>query len=332
MSDKTFKALVVKENRDGSFSRSIANKKISDLPDHEVLIRVKYAGLNYKDALSASGHKGVTRKFPHTPGVDACGAVEHDASGNFKEGEEVICTSYDLGMNTHGGFAEYIRVPAAWVVKLPPAMTLEESMVMGTAAYTAGLALYKMQQSGQLPEMGEVVVTGASGGVGSMAVSILAKAGFEVIASSGKKDQYEFLKSIGAKRCVGREETDDDSGRPLIKPKWAGGIDTVGGNTLATLLKACDRNGNIATCGLVASPKLETTVYPFILNGVNLLGVDSAETPMAIRQLIWDRLANEWKVDHLDKLKTITTLEEIPGWMDKILKGETVGRVVAEMR
>jgi len=327
---ENYKALVIRETEEG-FTREIERVGRDFLPENDVLIRVKYAGLNYKDALSASGNKGVTKKYPHTPGVDASGVVEKSRDDRFTPGQDVIVTSYDLGMNTKGGFAEYISVPGDWIVPLPDGMTLKEAMVMGTAAYTAALALHKMEICGQNPEMGEVVVTGASGGVGSMAVSILKKKGYRVIASSGKTEYYDWLKEIGAKRCINREEVSDESGRPLLSPAWAGGIDTVGGNTLATLLKRCDRNGSVATCGLVASPKLETTVFPFILNGVNLLGVDSAETPYALREEIWKRLATDLKPDTLDKMEKLVKLEEIPGYMDEILEGETIGRVVCEM-
>jgi putative YhdH/YhfP family quinone oxidoreductase len=327
---ENYKALVVRETEEG-FVRNIETVSRDFLPKNDVLIRVKYAGLNYKDALSADGNKGVTRNYPHTPGVDASGVVEESSDNRFTPGQEVIVTSYDLGMNTKGGFAEYISVPGNWIVPLPEGLSLKESMVMGTAAYTAALAVHKMEICGQNPEMGEVVVTGASGGVGSMAVSILKKKGYRVIASSGKTEYYDWLKEIGAKRCINREEVSDDSGRPLLSAAWAGAIDTVGGNTLATLLKRCDRNGSVATCGLVASPKLETTVFPFILNGVNLLGVDSAETPYDLRKEIWQRLASDLKPDTLHKMEKLVSLEEIPAYMDEILEGETIGRVVCEM-
>lgn len=325
-----YKALVVREHH-GSFTKSVESVPMDFLPDNEVLIRVAYAGLNYKDALSAKGHKGVSRKYPHTPGVDASGVVEQSSDKRFAPGDEVIVTSYDLGMNTKGGFAEYISVPADWVVGLPAGLTLKEAMILGTGGYTAALAITKMETNGQRPELGEVVVTGASGGVGSMAVALLKKLGYRVIASSGKTEHYPWLHEIGAKRCVNREEIIDDSDRPLVAPKWAGAIDTVGGKTLASLLKACARNGNVATCGLVGAASLETTVYPFILNGVNLLGVDSAETPYALRASIWKRLSTDLKPDKLSAMSTIVALEEIPGYMDDILGGETVGRIVADL-
>lgn len=326
-----YKALVIREQADGSFSKNIETVSRDFLPKNDILVKVSYAGLNYKDALSANGNKGVSRHYPHTPGVDVSGVIVETNAAHLPKGMEVIVTSYDLGMNTKGGFAEYISVPAEWVVPLPKGMDLKQAMVMGTAAYTAALALHKMEMSGQTPEMGEIVVTGASGGVGSMAIAILHKAGYQVIASSGKQEQYEWLQELGAARCITREDVSDSSGRPLLSPGWAGAIDTVGGNTLATLLKRCGRNGNVATCGLVASSELNTSVFPFILNGVNLLGIDSAETPRKIRMKIWKRLAGDLKPDNLDKMQEIVALEKIPEYMDKILKGKTRGRVVADL-
>ncbi len=326
-----YKALVVSEKENGTFEQRVKTVPFSFLPENEVVIKVQYAGLNYKDALSASGHKGITRNYPHTPGVDAAGTVVSDSTGKFSEGDEVICTSYDLGMNTPGGCAEYISVPSAWVVPLPAGITLRDSMVMGTAAYTAGLALFKMELSGQTPEMGEVVVTGATGGVGSMAVAILAKAGYNVVASTGKKDKIFYLLEIGAKRCIGREEVVDKSDRPLLKSQWAGAIDNVGGNTLATLLKSCGRNGNVASIGLVDSAELTTTVYPFILNGVNLLGIDSAQTPAKIRHSIWQKLATDWKLDNIKDMQTIVSLNDASHYLNKILKGKAIGRVVVDI-
>lgn len=328
---KNYKALVVREQPDGSFSKSVEIVQRDFLPNNDVLVKVSFAGLNYKDALSANGNKGVSRNYPHTPGVDASGIIVESRDDKFKPGQEVIVTSYDLGMNTKGGFAEYISVPAQWVVPLPKGLNLQEAMVIGTAGYTAALALHKMEMCGQNPSMGEVVVTGASGGVGSMAVAILAKAGYDVIASSGKEEHYDWLQKLGAKKCVSRNETSDTSGRPLLSTAWAGAIDTVGGNTLATLLKRCARNGNVATCGLVSTPELNTTVFPFILNGVNLLGIESAETPYDLRCEIWNKLAGSLKPDKLNEMQHIVSLEEIPKYMDDILRGKTTGRVVADM-
>jgi acrylyl-CoA reductase (NADPH) len=331
MSTTTFRAYRVSEVEKGQFQRELQILSFDDLPQGEVLVRVHFSALNYKDALSATGNKGVTRNFPHTPGIDAAGVVESSEHPDWKPGDEVIVTSYDLGMNTDGGFAEYIRVPADWVVRLPEGMSLRESMIIGTAGFTAGLGLFKMERIGQTPEMGPIVVSGASGGVGSMAVGILAKADYEVIAITGKSDAHDYLKELGASRVEGREFVDDQSGRPLLKPLWAGGIDTVGGNTLATLLKACSREGSVAACGLVGSPKLESTVFPFILNGVNLIGIDSATIGMGVRQQVWDKLAGPWRVADLERLASDCTLEEVDGYVEQILKAQTKGRVIVNV-
>lgn len=326
----TFRALRVHENQDGTFSRQIEERQTQDLPEGEVLVRVHYAGLNYKDALSATGNKGVTRRYPHTPGIDAAGVVAESQHEDLAEGDEVIVTSYDLGMNTDGGFAEYIRVPADWIVPKPKALSLKQSMILGTAGFTAGLGLYKMLQNGQAPEQGKILVTGATGGVGSMAVGILAKAGFEVIASTGKASAHDYLTALGASEIVSREAVQEDSKRPLLKPRWAGAIDTVGGNTLETVLKACKRHGSVAACGLVLSPKLNTSVFPFILNGINLLGIDSERCTMPVRRDIWDRLASDWRIPMLDEAGSLITLDELDEQIDRILKGKVRGRIVVE--
>ena len=330
MNSTTYKALFIVEQAQGHFSKSIETLAIENLPQHAVLIKVAYAGLNYKDALSSSGNTGITRTYPHTPGIDAAGTVVADSTGTYAIGSPVIVTSYDLGMNTPGGFGAYIRVPAAWVVPLPEGLTLEESMIIGTAGFTAALAIHKMQLMSQSTEMGSIVVTGATGGVGSFAVNILHNLGYSVIASTGKTASYDFLIELGATEIVDRAAVDDQSGRPLLKPKWAGGIDTIGGNTLATLVKACGRNGSVAVCGLVVSPKLDTTVFPFILNGVNLLGVESAETPMELRLELWRKLANEWKPTCLEFIKKIVSLESVLDEIDAMLASKTQGRIVVK--
>lgn len=328
--NKKFKAFTVREEKDGSFSRKIEERKIADLPAGDVLVKVHYAGLNYKDAMSASGNKGISRKYPHTPGIDVAGIIEKSSSKVWLKGDEVIVHGFDLGMNTAGGFAEYIRVPKHWLLHKPLTLSLEESMILGTGGFTAGLAVYKMLQNNQKPPMGPIVVSGATGGVGSMAVSILSQLGFEVIASSGKNEN-KFLKELGATKVISREAINDTSGKALLNHQWAGAIDTVGGNTLATLLKACGRNGNIAVCGLVASAKLETSVYPFILNGTNLLGIETAETPMNIRQEVWKLLSKEWKPKKLQKMKEIISLNELDAKINLMLKGQSKGRTVVKL-
>jgi putative YhdH/YhfP family quinone oxidoreductase len=331
MSSKTFKALRITEEGKDNFTRNIIVRNVDDLPNGEVLIRVHYAALNYKDALSSIGNKGVTRNYPHTPGIDGAGIIEESKNSNFKAGDKVLVTSYDLGMNTDGAFAGYIRVPADWVVPLPDGLDLKQSMIIGTAGLTAGIGVYKMEMMGQHPEQGPIIISGASGGVGSMAVGILAKAGYEVIASTGKENASEFLKNLGAMEIVDREYVNDDTSRPMMKPKWAGAIDTVGGNTLATLLKGCKSGGSVASCGLVGSPNLSTTVFPFIINGINLLGLDSANFPMKYRKLVWERLAGKWLLPDLASVATICELEELDPYIDKMLKGSVKGRVVVEM-
>ncbi len=324
---KKFKAMLVEED-DGNFNIKIDEKTINDLPSGDVLIRVKYSSLNYKDALSATGNKGVTRKYPHTPGIDAAGVVEESSVNDFIIGDEVIVTGFDLGMNTSGGFGEYIRVPKEWIVKLPKGLSLKESMIFGTAGFTAALALEKLEGNGLKKSEGEVLVTGATGGVGSLAVTILSKAGYNVAAATGKIDKENFLKSIGAKKILKREDADNSSSKALLKTKWDAVIDTVGGNILATSIKSTKYNGSVATCGLTQSPILNSTVYPFILRGVNLLGIDSAHCEMDLRFKIWNKLSAEWKPDNLNLIYQECSLEELKSKVDLILNGKITGRIV----
>ena len=326
----TFNALWIEEN-DNTFTRSIQERTIDSLPEGDVLVRVHYSALNYKDALSATGNRGVTRKFPHTPGIDAAGVVEASSSDLFSEEDKVVVTSYDLGMNTSGGFGQYIRVPAEWVVSLPDGMSMEESMIIGTAGLTAGIGLFKMESAGQKPDQGSIMISGATGGVGSLGVSIFHQAGYNVIASTGKSSSHEYLKKIGASEIVDRAAINDESGKPLIRGNWAGALDTVGGNTLATLLKGCKGNGSVAACGLVASPKLSTTVFPFIIKGVNLMGIDSATCPMSLRKQVWNKLAGDWKIPNLSSIATKVKLEEIDPYIDQILAGKTQGRILVDL-
>jgi putative YhdH/YhfP family quinone oxidoreductase len=323
--------MVVREGGEGEFRRSIETRELDGLPAGEVLVRVRYSSLNYKDALSATGHRGVTRSFPHTPGIDAAGTVEESTSDRFRPGEEVIVTSYDLGMNTPGGFGQYIRVPEGWVVRLPEGLSLRESMIYGTAGLTAALSVGKLERQGVTPDRGEVLVTGATGGVGSLAVGILAQAGYKVVAATGKVEAEKLLKDVGAAEVVHRDEVRDDSRRPLLRGRWAGVVDTVGGEYLATALKATAYGGAVACCGLVASADLPTTVYPFILRGVSLLGVDSQECPMDTRQRTWQRLASEWKLGCLERLATERPLEELDSEIERILQGRQTGRVVVNL-
>lgn len=331
MENIKFKAMVVKEIEKKVFKRNIEVKEIDSLPEGDILVNVKYSSLNYKDALSATGNKGVTRNFPHTPGIDSAGVVVESNDENFKPGDEVIVTSYDLGMNTPGGYGQYIRVPSNWVVKLPENLTLRESMIYGTAGFTAALSIYKMINSGVKPEDGEILVTGATGGVGSISVGILGKLGYEVIAATGKPEAKEMLVNLGAKDIIDRNELDDKSGRPLVRNRWAGVIDTVGGNILATAIKSTNYGGAVTCCGNVASHEFMSSVYPFILRGVSLIGIDSGETPMETRLKIWGLLSNEWKYNSLDKNVEEVSLEGLNEKIDLILKGKAKGRLIVRV-
>ncbi len=325
---RSFQALVVREMEDGSFSRRVEERSLADLPPGEVLIRVHFSSLNYKDALSATGHRGVTRRYPHTPGIDAAGVVESSRSDEFRPGDPVIVTSYDLGMNTPGGWGQYIRVPAEWVVPLPANLTLRESMILGTAGFTAALSLHKLRWAGVTPDRGDILITGASGGVGSLAVAILSKVGYRVVAATGKAEAQPFLRGLGAAEVIDRKEVLDDSPRPLLKGRWAGVLDTVGGAYLASALKSTALHGAVTCCGLVASPEFATTVYPFILRGVSLLGIDSQSCPMDLRRRLWQKLAGEWKPDALERLAAERTLADLEQEIQRILQGGQRGRVL----
>ena len=331
MSETFFRALVVKKNDDKTFTREVTERKINDLPEGEVLIRVRYSSLNFKDGLSCIGNPGVTRNYPHTPGIDASGEVAESSDSRFKEGDFVIVSGYNLGMDTSGGFGQYIRVPADWIEPLPEGLTIKEAAIYGVAGFTAALSVDALQKHGIGPEDGEVVVTGSTGGVGSVSVALLSHLGYNVVASTGKKEESEFLSEIGASQIISREEVNDESNKPLLSERWGGAIDSVGGNTLATLLKAVKRGGAIAATGLVASSELSTTVFPFILRGVSLLGIDSGYTPKKLRREIWKKLAGDWKFAKLQKLTIDCTLDQLDPEIDKILAGGQRGRVVVDL-
>lgn len=328
-----YKALLITETPAGKFERHIVQRDTSELPPNDVLVRVHYSALNYKDGLSATGHKGITKNFPHTPGIEAAGEVVESRSPKFAVGTEVFVTGFDLGMNTSGAFAEYIRVPADWLIPKPSALSCRDCMTIGTAGFTAAYALHKMESMGQHPDDGPIVVTGSTGGVGSLSVAILARAGYEVIAVTGKKDAAEYLKFLGASRIEPREFLNDSIGKPLRRSMWAGAIDTVCGTMLTTLLKRCKRDGNVVATGLLSSVHFSTTIYPFILNGVNLLGIGAGQTPMDLRLRLWNKLVGEWNVS--DKLSAIAReiqMEELKDiYIDAILSGKTQGRVVVRL-
>jgi len=282
----TFKAFRIEE-KDGNYIGSIKEMEFGLLKTNEVLVKVHYSSLNYKDALSASGNKGVTRKYPHTPGIDAVGIIEKSNCDLFTIGEKVIVTSYDLGMNTDGGFAEYIQVPVEWVVKLPEKLTMKEAMIFGTAGLTAGMSILRLTELIK-PAAGKIVVSGATGGVGALSVSILSKLGYSVVAITGKETEREYLNKLGAEEVLLRSEIEDFDKKPLLKPSFAGAIDTVGGVILENIIKSTDSMGVVTCCGNVASPKLDLTVFPFILRGVTLIGIDSQNYPMKYRNIVWN--------------------------------------------
>lgn len=328
MAAERFVALVVEEEAPGSFTRRIKSRSIDELPPGELLVKVRYSSLNYKDALSALGRPGVTKSYPHTPGIDAAGEVVSCSDGAFRSGEKVIVTGYDLGMNTPGGYGQYIRVPSAWGVRLPAALSLKESMAIGTAGLTAGLSLRKLVQAGVRPEHGEILVTGATGGVGSVAVTLLAQAGYQVVAVTGKAREAEFLTGLGARQVLSRDAFLQNSDRPLLKERWAGVIDVVGGPMLAAAIKSAGYGGVVTCCGLAGSAELPLNVFPFILRGVSLLGVDSAQAPSTVRNEVWQRLAGDWKPHRIIEQVQEVPLAELEQKFDAILKGESRGRTV----
>lgn len=327
----SFKALQTSENADGQFETRVVERDIEDLPAGEVLIRVHYSSLNYKDALSASGNRGVTRNFPHTPGIDAAGTVAESSVSEFAEGDEVIVTGYDLGMNTAGGFAQYIRVPAAWAIKRPAGLTLRDAMVLGTAGLTAALCVDKLEQAGLEPSADPVLVTGATGGVGSIAVALLASLGYNVAAVTGKADQGGFLTQLGAKQIVDRSALQGGIEKPVLKEQWAGAVDTVGGDILFNVVKSLRRGASVACCGLTAGTAFQANVLPFILRGVNLLGVDSVEIPLITKASMWDKLSLQWKLANLDDLAQEISLQELPQAIERILGGQQVGRMLVRL-
>lgn len=321
-----YKAFVVDETESGYVS-SLKVLDTDNLPAGNLLVKVLYSSLNYKDALSATGNKGVTKKYPHTPGIDAAGIVVSSDTTDFNTGDKVIVTGYDLGMNTAGGYGEYIRVPSEWAVKLPSGLTLKEAMIIGTAGFTAGISLTRLHELVK-PADGTVLVTGATGGVGSVALSLLSKLGYKVAAVSGKETEYDFLRELGASEIIPRNEFQEPDKRPLLSATYAGAIDTVGGSILEKILKQVSPLGAITTCGSVSATQLNTTVFPFVLRGITLIGVSAQNYPTVLRKPLWEKLATEWKPEHLLSLYNEITLEQLPGAVDDILKGKLKGRTI----
>jgi putative YhdH/YhfP family quinone oxidoreductase len=323
-----FPCYLVRRGDDGKVTSRVETITLDQLTDGDVLIRVAYSSLNYKDALACQGHPGVVRTFPHVPGIDCAGVVVESASSSFRPGDEVLVTGYELGAGHWGGFAGYVRAPADWVVKLPANLPARDAMIYGTAGFTAAQCVTAIVERDIGPDRGPVVVTGATGGVGSLAVAILAKLGYEVEAVTGKPEQEDFLRQLGAKKILGRNDVTDKSDRPLLASRWAAAVDTVGGQPLATILRSTEHRGCVAACGLVAGAELELTVYPFILRGVTLAGIDSAKCPRPQRLEMWQKLAGPWRVEQLNDLAQEITLDELTDRVQKILSGQLIGRTI----
>ncbi|MGL4781675.1 MAG: YhdH/YhfP family quinone oxidoreductase [Bacteroidales bacterium] len=325
-----FKAYRTREV-DGHFLSKIEEIPVNTLSENEVLIKVAYSGINYKDLLSIKGNKGITKNYPHTAGIDAAGTIVNDKTGNFTPGEEVVVMGYDLGMNTDGGFAEYISVPSDWILRKPKKFSLKQTMEIGTSGFTAALGISKMIQMGAKPEDGPIIVTGATGGVGVYAVQILSSIGFEVWAVTGKKDSEELLYTLGAKSILSREEINTPKEKPLVRPRWSGGLDTVGGETLVNILKQCKKSGSIATCGNVGGMDLNMTVLPFILNGINLLGINAADTPMEQRKKVWTLLEKYAKPSVVSRSGKEISLEEISSAIESMSNSSHTGRFLIRL-
>jgi putative YhdH/YhfP family quinone oxidoreductase len=326
----SFRAYVL-EGTPESVTGSVREFPSVSLPEADVTIRVTHSSVNYKDAMVCSGAGKMVRQFPHIPGVDLAGEVEEDREGRFKKGDKVLVTGYDLGIGKFGGYAEYARVPGEWVVPLPKALTDWEAMALGTAGFTAMLAVMALERNGLKPERGPVLVTGSTGGVGSIAIDILAGAGYRVAASSGKPDMKDFLTKLGASEILTREQAVDGSPKVMLKETWAGAVDNAGGDTLSYLLRTAMTGGSVALCGLVHGTQLSASVYPFILRGVNLLGIDSVNCPMPLRLEAWGRLAGKNKPRHLREIGRTIGLDELPRCFKELLAGGARGRYVVQM-
>jgi len=327
---KKFKAFVTSQNQNGEFENKVSKKSINDLPDGDLLVRVEYSSLNYKDALSASGAKGITREYPHTPGIDAAGVVENSNNNHFLVGEKVIVTGFDLGMNTSGGFSEYIRVPSSWAVKCPDSLSTKESMMLGTAGLTAGLCLSEIEKHITLKNL-KVIVSGATGGVGSLAVKLLSLLGSKVTAITGKTNTEDFLSELGSSKIIQRQDLIESTRLPLSKGLYDAAVDVAGGNILSSIIASMNYSGIITACGNVAGPNFETTVFPFILRGNRLIGIDSATCPMTLREKVWNNFSEKWKLKNLDNICKIIDLYRLDNEIKKILSGKQIGRVIVKI-
>jgi putative YhdH/YhfP family quinone oxidoreductase len=331
MNGKRFTCFVVDKDQAGKVTRGLAERSVTDLPPGEVLVEVAYSSLNYKDALASEAHPGVVRKLPHVPGIDAAGTVAESSDPRFRPGDAVLITGYELGAGQWGGWSRYVRVPAEWVVPLPADLALKEAMILGTAGFTAAQCVQAIALNGVKPSDGEVVVSGATGGVGCLAVKLLAKLGYSVVAVTGKPQLESRLRDWGAQRVIRRSEVSDVSARPLLSARWAAAVDTVGGGTLATIIRQTKPYGVVAACGLVGGTDLPLTVHPFILRGVILAGIGSAMLPYDRRLEIWRKLSGQWRLAGLEELATTIGLAQVNDYVERILRGEIVGRTVIDL-
>ena len=326
------KAFLVEKIGDKEFTADVKEVAIPKSGENEIVIKVTYSSLNYKDALSSVGNPGVTRNFPHITGIDVAGTVYESTSSIFKVGERVLVTGYDMGMNTNGGHAEFVKIPADWVARIPDAITDKEIMTFGTAGLTAALSVNELMDNGIRPESGSILVTGATGGVGSIAVSILSKIGFTVVAISGKEEKTDYLKRIGASEVILRDTFNEEAKKPMMGEKYAGVVDTVGGEVLANALKYIKYDGVATCCGLTSSHELNTNVFPFILRGVRLIGIDSVECKLEKKQAAWEKIASKWKISTLNSITNEITLNEVKDAYSLLLAGKAVGRYVVRIK
>ena len=323
-----FKAFVVDQDDNGIVSNSYKELTKDDLPEGDVLIKVHYSGINYKDALATQDHNKIVKQYPMVPGIDLAGTIEETNAPGFEVGDKVIVTSYDLGVSHYGGFREYARVKSEWVIELPEDLTLEEAMIYGTAGYTAGLAIEQLEKSGMSIEGKEVLVRGATGGVGTISLLMLNNLGYDVIASTGRDDAEEKLKKLGAKEVIGR--LPEDNSKPLEKRTWQAAIDPVGGENLPYIVKRLDNNGSVALIGMTGGNNFETTVFPFILRGASIIGIDSVFTPIKLRKRVWRRLAKDLKPQQLHDIKHVISFDEIPKAIDQVINHNNTGRIVID--
>ena len=327
---RSFKAFTAYENQNGDFKSKVIIKDITDLPDGDLLIKVKYSSLNYKDALSASGSRGITKHYPHTPGIDAAGVIVKSKDSNFRINDRVIVTGFDLGMNTSGGFSEYIQVPSSWAIKCPNSLSTREAMIIGTAGLTAGLCVNEIEAHTKINQL-NVVVSGSTGGVGSIAVMLLSSLGAKVTSITGKKNTNDYLWNLGSSEIIDRDHFINSTRLPLNRGNFDAAIDVVGGKILSSIIASMKYNGLITVCGNVADPSFVTTVFPFILRSNRLIGIDSASHPINVREKVWNKFASSWKIENLNHIAKVIDLSGLDNEIRKILCGKQIGRIIVKL-